>query len=147
MSEEIPALTLGEASKSSGIGKPTLSKAIAAGKLAATRGENGSWQIDPAELERFADEFSQRARQPKPVAATVPATDFYEMKLRAELAEQRLTDLRYLLDEMSQQRSSWEQVAKQLAKPTPQITVEQTPATGVGNELPRRPWWPWRRAG
>src|SRR5271165_5925673 len=44
------AKAVGQASKQVGVSKPTLSKAISTGKLSATRREDGSWAIDPAEL-------------------------------------------------------------------------------------------------
>lgn len=45
--------TLGEAAKAVGFSKPTLSRAIKNGKLSATRLDDGSYQIDAAELERW----------------------------------------------------------------------------------------------
>lgn len=47
--------TLGEAAKAVGFSKPTLSRAIKNGKLSAKRLDDGSYQIDPAELERWKD--------------------------------------------------------------------------------------------
>lgn len=44
--------TLGEAAKHTGLSKPTLQRAIKSGKLSASRNEDGSYSIDPAELER-----------------------------------------------------------------------------------------------
>jgi excisionase family DNA binding protein len=44
--------TLGEAAKHTGLSKPTIQRAIKNGRLSATRNENGSYSIDPAELER-----------------------------------------------------------------------------------------------
>lgn len=47
--------TLGEAAKAVGFSKPTLSRAIKSGKLSAKRLDDGSYQIDPAELGRWKD--------------------------------------------------------------------------------------------
>jgi len=44
--------TLGQAAKATGLSKPTLSEAIKKGKISATKNENGSFSIDPAELHR-----------------------------------------------------------------------------------------------
>ena len=44
--------TLGQAAKATGLSKPTLSEAIKKGRISATRNENGSFSIDPAELHR-----------------------------------------------------------------------------------------------
>jgi excisionase family DNA binding protein len=45
-------LTLGQAAKLAGVGKSTLSRAIKSGRLSASRQTDGSYRIDPAELER-----------------------------------------------------------------------------------------------
>lgn len=52
--------TLGEAAKAAGFSKPTLSRAIKNGKLSANRLEDGSYSIDPAELERWKDANGHR---------------------------------------------------------------------------------------
>ena len=44
--------TLGQASKATGISKPTLSRAIKIGKLSGQKQPDGSFLIDPAELHR-----------------------------------------------------------------------------------------------
>lgn len=46
-------ITLGNAAKQLGLSKPTLSKAISRGHLSATRRDDGSFAIDPAELMRW----------------------------------------------------------------------------------------------
>jgi hypothetical protein len=44
--------SLAQAAKAAGKSKPTIPRAIKAGRLSATRGENGSYDIDPSELAR-----------------------------------------------------------------------------------------------
>ena len=46
------AYTLGEAARVTGKSKPAISKAIKSGRLSASRADDGSYRIDPAELER-----------------------------------------------------------------------------------------------
>lgn len=55
------AHTLGEAARAVGVSKSTLRRAIERGRLSATRREDGSYEIDPAELARAF---------PRPSAAT-----------------------------------------------------------------------------
>lgn len=45
-------LTLGQAARLTGTSKTTLTRAIKAGRLSATRRDDGGYQIDPAELAR-----------------------------------------------------------------------------------------------
>lgn len=52
--------TLGEAAKAVGFSKPTLSRAIKNGKLSAKKLEDGSYQIDASELERWKDSSGHR---------------------------------------------------------------------------------------
>lgn len=44
--------SLGEAAKELGVSKPTVQRAIKSGRLSATRRDDGSYDIDPAELRR-----------------------------------------------------------------------------------------------
>jgi excisionase family DNA binding protein len=134
---ETGMLTLGQAAKQCGVSKGTLSKAIASGKLSATRREDGSWSIDGAELTRYFEANAHRFRP-----ETVPSEQLEtaaELRFRAELAEQRLADLRAMYEDMCEQRNKWETVATRLALPAPK-PVETAPATRS------RSWWPWRRA-
>ena len=46
-------VTLGQAARLTGLGKTTITRAIKAGKLSASRREDGSYEIDPSELVEF----------------------------------------------------------------------------------------------
>ena len=48
-------LTLGQAAKTAGRSKGTLSKALNTGAISAQKDEKGRWQIDPSELSRWMD--------------------------------------------------------------------------------------------
>ena len=98
-------LSLGECARRIGVSKGTISKAIASGKLSATRREDGSWAIDGAELSRYVEVNGHRFRSatgativPGEQTETPDATvvELAELKARAELAEARLSDLREL---------------------------------------------------
>jgi excisionase family DNA binding protein len=124
-------LTLGEAARRLGVAKSTILKAIAAGRLAATREGNGVFAIDEAELARY--------RAACAVAGNVsPATGndrIIEALVRAEVAEKMLVVLQAQLADMTAQRDWWRQRDERLRLPAPE-TVRQ------------RPWrWFWRKAG
>lgn len=53
--ETMPKLSLSQAAKLTGKSKSTINRAIKTGKLSATRHEDGSYSIDPAELARAFD--------------------------------------------------------------------------------------------
>jgi hypothetical protein len=126
-------LTLGAAARHCGVSKGTISKAIASGKLSATRREDGSWAIDGAELARYVEANGHRFRTETVQSRT--ETDFgeqlatvAELRARAELAEARLADLKTTLDDMRAQRDRWETVATRLSLSAPKPN-EQPPAT------------------
>ena len=56
-------LTLGQAAKHLNCSKATISRAIKDGRLSATRKEDGSFSIDPAELQRYADNAEHRLQR------------------------------------------------------------------------------------
>jgi excisionase family DNA binding protein len=72
--------TLGEAAKAAGFSKTTLSRAVRKGALSATRLEDGSYRIDPAELERWIgcnghrNGSVKRIRTPDETPVTPPET-------------------------------------------------------------------------
>ena len=108
------AYTLGEAAKAVGKSKGTISKAVKAGKISATKLENGSFSIEAAELHRVY----------APVSATVQneqvATDgnseksneLIELRVKLEAAEKRITDV-------ESDKAEWREQARVLALSPP----------------------------
>lgn len=79
--------TLGEAAKAVAYSKPTLSRAIKNGKLSAKRLDDGSYSIDPAELERWKDSNGHRNARVKRIATPeeTPETPSQDSALLAEV--------------------------------------------------------------
>ena len=124
------------------VARKTSDKAIKTGKLSATRREDGSWSIDNAELARYLDANGHRFRSD--TVETDQAETVPELRARAELAEQRLADLRAMLEDMKAQRGRWETVATRLSLPAPKPAAE-TPETPPPASRLRRAWR-WMRA-
>ena len=88
--------SLAQAAKATGKSKPTIARAIKAGRLSATRADDGSYTIDPAELARV---FSLAAHSIDKIADAYPATSPGEVealtirqlwnRLDAEVEERR----------------------------------------------------------
>jgi excisionase family DNA binding protein len=155
-------LTLGEAAKQSGFAKATISRAIRDGKLSAQKSvETQSFKIDPAELHRYVEAMqvvraraeTEREKQPathskadeKPdetdfATRLQEVRDRAELEARAKLAEERLADLKQQLEQMKQQRDSWQTQAERLLLQAPVPTPTQQVRQARG-------WWPFRRAG
>jgi len=85
--------SLAQAAKAAGKSKPTIARAIKAGRISAIRSEDGSYSIDPAELARvfpLAGDSTGAMKQlvPRDGAGTYPAISPGEVEgLRALLAE------------------------------------------------------------
>jgi len=133
-------LTLGRAARMTGVGKTTISRAIKAGKLSATRHDNGSYEIDPAELSRV---YEIDPETPGTVAATRQAVRHATPAVTPDVATQaELTGARQLIEMLKSQvddlrgdRDGWRQQAE-----AAQRLLTQTAPTA------RSPWW-WRKAG
>ena len=82
-----------EAARAARVDKSTISKAIKAGKLSATRKENGGWEIDAAELFRVYPPSSDKEPSP-PSSASAPEllVENRELHIKLEAAETRLKD-------------------------------------------------------
>ena len=151
--------SLREAAEQAGASKSTIFRAIKAGRVSATRDDDGNFAIDPAELFRVypprssATVSAQLEPRSEGQDATTSSnserpdpTDF-DMRLqqareqialeaRAKLAEERLADLKQQLDELKRQRDKWQEQAERLALAPPSASSPATEAPG---------WWPWRR--
>jgi hypothetical protein len=135
--------TLGEAARATGLNKSSILKAIRAGKISGTKDEHGQWDIQPCELHRVyparsedngAGNGADNYRHPPDIALT-------EANARASVAEQRLSDLKAMLDRAHQEchrwrdeASAWRDHAQRLAlpKPVPERQLQS--------------WWAWLRS-
>lgn len=132
--------TLAEAAAACGLNRTTVLRAIKSGKISGTRDINGAWQVEPAELHRVFPPCAaaQGADDAMHQRAQGPADDAHALAMRAELAEQRLADLKTALEEMRGQRDDmraerdrWRAQAERVGG----LLTDQRP--------PRRRWWLW----
>jgi hypothetical protein len=102
------AYTLGDAARATGKSKPTIAKAIKTGRISAGRGEDGSYQIDPAELHRVypvASEMSGNSLQHEtPVATATSGGEVEKWRALATEREEVIRDLRIRLDAEAEER-------------------------------------------
>ena len=97
--------TLGQAARATGKSKPTIARAIQTGKVSAARGDDGNYEIDPAELHRVYPVIGKtngQAQRSEPGPNDGQASEY----LLARVAEQADTirDLRTRLDAESEER-------------------------------------------
>jgi chromosome segregation ATPase len=103
------SLTFAEAASATGMVKSSILSAIKSCRLSGARSEFGQLRIEASELQR----------------------ELAETRARASLAEQRIADLRAMLDDMREQRDRWQAQADQLS----------SALTDQRKEAPR--WWRW----
>jgi excisionase family DNA binding protein len=125
--------SLGEAAKELGVSKPTVQRAIKSGRLSANRREDGSYDIDPAELNRaFPPETRNRnatldlKHGETPRETGVLQAEIEGMREQITLLKDERDDLRRRLDAESEER-----------RRVTALLTDQRPAK-------KRKWWPWR---
>ena len=124
----MPELSLSQAAKLAGKSKSTINRAIKTGKLSATRHEDGSYSIDPAELARAFD--VEPLEGAKRRDAELDVTRLLE---RIEALESMLRREHEISVDLKEHRDRWRQQATALL--TNQGSTNRT----------RARWWPWRR--
>jgi excisionase family DNA binding protein len=120
------AHTLGEAAKATGVSKSTLRRAIERGRLSATRREDGSYEIDPAELHRV---FPRPSADTPEMARSDTDSDTGGLQREVTVLREVVDDLRRRLDQSEEERR---QVQARLTA----LLTDQRPVR-------RRKWWPW----
>jgi hypothetical protein len=118
------AYTLGEAARATGKSKPTLARAIKNGMISAARRENGSYEIDPAELHRVYPPVTPDAGSPTgTMQQTETANVTGPLQREVALLREMVDDLRRRLDASEEERR--------------QLSLRLLPD--------QRPWWRrWR---
>jgi hypothetical protein len=109
-------LSPGQAGRLTGRGKTILARAISRRLFAASKEDGGSY-IDGAESARV---------YPFPA----PVETVAELRTRLTLAEERLSELKAMLEDMRRDRDAWREQAQTRLLPAPAA---------------RMPWWRWRR--
>jgi hypothetical protein len=106
-------LSLGQAARLTGRGKTILARAIS-GRLFAGTKEDGGSNAESARVYPF----------PAPVETMA------ELRTRLTMAEERLSELKAMLEDMRSDRDAWREQAQTRLLPAPAARIS---------------WWPWRR--
>jgi hypothetical protein len=146
------AYTLGEAAKAAGLSKTSIQRAIKSGRLSATRRDDGSYEIDPAELHRAFPAVPRDDHADGGLKQTVTTSDGRELRVEVEMLRERLaekdarladkdatiSDLRRRLDAEAEERR---QVQARLTA----LLTDQRPAPQADTGSTRRRRWSlWR---
>ena len=106
--------SLSNAAAACGVYKSTVLRSIRAGRLTATKDALGQWRIEPAELHRVYPPVQRNEADGNRMRHGATAA-LIEAQRRAELAEQRLADLKAVLEDIRQDRDHWRVHAGRLA--------------------------------
>lgn len=123
----MPGLSLSQAAKLTGKSKSTINRAIKTGKISATRHEDGSYSIDPAELARAFD--VEPLEGAKRRDADPNGTRLLD---RIVALETMLNREREISADLKEERDRWRQQATALL--TNQRPIAHTKIR----------WWPWQ---
>ena len=122
------ALSLSEAPVATEVAKITITGALKSRWHAATRKQNGSYEIDT--VAPAAPERRVRSLLPWRRAAEAARADA-ELRQQLAVAEQQLADLKTALDDMRAQRDAWQAMAQARIRPSPESATSR---------------WPWQRS-
>jgi Fic family protein len=119
-------LTLGQASKETGISKPTLSKALKSGRLSYVEKTSAGYKIDPAELFRVFPKQPQETVSSEHLdTPREPPIETSHLQAVLDAKELIEKELRQQIDDLRSDRDEWRKQAQQLALAAP------TEATGT----------------
>ena len=133
--------TLGDAAKATGKSKTTLHRAIKSGRISASKAEDGSYSIEPAELHRVFPAVTAGTPQ-----ALLPRNDEEQLsntlaalRTQLEIQEKERDRERALLQEtiadLREDRDKWRQQATSL------LTDQRSEPSAPIHR--RRRWWPF----
>lgn len=120
----MPELSLSQAAKLAGKSKSTINRAIKTGKISASRHEDGSYSIDPAELSRAFDVEPLEGAKRRNVEP-----DETRLLERIVALEAMLSREREISSDLKEDRDRWRQQATAL----------------LNDQRVGTRWWPWQK--
>ncbi len=134
--------TLGEAAKATGKSKAAISRAIKLHRISATKQEDGSFQIDPAELHRVYPSVQvKQATQQLPVNTDATA-EIRELRAKLGAAAERIADKDGVIDDL---RHRLDTEGEERRKVQAQLTALLTDQRPKPEEPSRHNWWRFRK--
>ena len=140
--------SLSEAAKATGKNKTTIQRAIKNGRISASKGDRGSYEIDPAELHRVfpitvaqpdaQHRQSNDAQQVEFAHNNSHLNRVVELEKELAVAHERANGLEAQKDQMADTISD---LRKRLDSSEGRVM-----ALLADNKPKRSSWWPWRRS-
>ena len=134
------AYTLATAAEVAKVAKPTVFRWIKTGKITASKTEDGTYRIEPAELHRYLDSVKEtpspattQQAVPAPVTNANSLPEMIALRSEVEKLKALLEAEKQRAAEIREDRDRWVEQAQRLALPSP-----ETKRNGG--------WWPFRRS-
>jgi DNA-binding transcriptional MerR regulator len=131
------AYTLGQAAKAADVSKTTIQRAIKSGRLSASRQDDGSYVIDPAELHRV---FSSDGHADSEMASSVTPSGTGELRVEVEMLRERISEKDEAIDDLRHRLDQSEEERRQVQARLTALLTDQRPAA-----QPAAPRGLWRR--
>jgi hypothetical protein len=132
--------TLGDAAKATGKSKTTLHRAIKSGRISASKAEDGSYSIEPAELHRVFPAVTAATphvllpRNEEEQLSNTLAALRTQLEIQEKERDRERTLLQETIADLREDRDKWRQQATSLL--TNQRSEPPAP-------ISRRRWWPF----
>jgi hypothetical protein len=146
--------TAGQAAKAAGKNIATITRAIKSGKISASKGVDGAWRIDPAELHRvfpIAPQDLRNLKMQRDATPTQEAIAGADNALLQEVAilRERVRSQEVLLsdraDQISDLRGRLDKEGDERRRLAAILTDQSAASQGAEcqADAARRRWWPW----
>lgn len=128
--------TLGQAAKATGKSKPTIQRAIKSGTISASKADDGSYEIDPAELHRVFPLVTDTSNTEQHLKQDVLSSETVSLQREVTLLRERLADKDGVINDL---RTRLDAEAEERRRTQAQLTAlltDQRP-----KEEPKRRRW------
>jgi hypothetical protein len=122
-------LPLDQAARLTELGKLTVTRAIKCSWLSARRKKDGIYEVDTGEP---SSPRRLHALTPWRAARLADLRADEELRSRVALAEERLADLKAVLEDMRAQRDAWQEMAQAGIRPAPASSRSRSSAGSQG---------------
>lgn len=123
------AYTLGQAAKAAEVSKTTIQRAIKGGRLSASRQQDGSYVIDPAELHRV---FPRDGNPNPEMKQSVTPSEPGELRVEIEMLRERISEKDETIDDLRQRLDQSEKERRQVQERLTALLTDQRPSERRG---------------
>ncbi|TJZ89330.1 DNA-binding protein [Paracoccus gahaiensis] len=149
--------SISQAAKETGLSKSTISRAIKAGRISASKQDDGAYLIEPAELFRVyprgvaqpsSDARHEAVRNPHEEAYTTPSHDVEILRVKLAMTEAMLQQER---ENSRKQQETVEDLRRRLDAASEKVLALAQPSSDARHDALRNPpqprrWWSWKRS-